>query len=439
MLAPLVLFCYLFQFPLNPVATFFSRIGVAIPTSLVSSSTILLIPFLFIVFVNKKYRLMVYNLIIEKQIIKILFGMICLILMSGILVLLRGTNDFSFMIMLLPQLSQLFIGILILPYILRKSTSVIKLCIEVFFIQSLVELLSMISPAFLSATNIFRISQSITRSMNLDGGARATGIAVVSYFGLAVAFALIEFLFIYFWKEIEFSNIFIKYLVLVMLIFGGLVAGRTSIIGVGFGFFVVILKGTIYEKKEIRISKWTTTKKKIITVVFILATGLVLAGIITSTSLSEKIHTFILKNTAIQSFKTFIMKLFVNYQETGSLSDNSTEALKNMYFPITGHTFIFGDAMFTNLDQSYYLHTDGGYMRQILFGGIFGFLSLVWYQIQFLKLINQRILSVGLFVLLCVLNYKGIVLGTAVIVQSVLLVLWVDNRYKDRGILNEQG
>lgn len=437
MLAPLVLFFYLFQFPLNIISSIFNGVGITIPSSLVSSSTLLLIPFLVIIILNKNYQLRVYQLVTQKKIMTIIIGIISLILFSGIFVVLRGTNDFSFTIMLLPQLSQVLIGILILPYMLQVNTSIKKLCVEVFFLQSLVELFSMMSPTFLNATNMFRISQSITRSMNPDGGARATGIAIVSYFGLAVAFAVIEFLFIYFWDEIKFSNIILKFTVLLTIIFGGLVAGRTSAIGLIFGFFVIIVKRIVCRKKGINLTNWTTTRERVISVVSIFIIILLLIGVVVSTNLLERVNAFFLKNSAFQSFKTFVMKLFINYQTTGSFSDNSTEALQTMYFPIAGRTVIFGDALFTNVDQSYYMHTDGGYMRQFLFGGVFGFIALVWYQIQFLKLNKQRFFSGCLFLLLCILNYKGIILGTSIIIQSMLLVILVDSQYKDRGFSNE--
>lgn len=64
----------------------------------------------------------------------------------------------------------------------------------------------------------------------------------------------------------------------------------------------------------------------------------------------------------------------------------STDKLTNeMYFMPEDWTFIFGDGFYTNNDGSYYMHTDAGVLRHILFYGILG--ELLGYALLVLPVI----------------------------------------------------
>ncbi|MHC9537669.1 hypothetical protein ACVQ8P_07740 [Dellaglioa sp. BT-FLS60] len=419
MLSPIVLFFYIFQFPIDIVST--------IPSLLISSSTILLIPFIILFLVNSAYQKKV-NLFLKNKLIRsILWSFFVLIIASLLFVIFRNTNDYSFTIILLPQFIQLIIGIIVLPYILESNVSIKKLLVEIFCMQSIIEFMALVSPTFLNMTNIFRISRAVERSQNADGGARATGIAIVAYFGLAIAFAVVEFMFVYFWKEIEYTNFMIKISILILIIFGGIIAGRTSFIGFIFGILVVIVRDF---SKGIKIKKIHIKVRNLYMFIISLIILIFGIGIIVIFNISSKISEFIASNPAIQSFQKFTLRLFVNYQTTGKFTDNSVERLKTMYFPISIKSFFWGDALFTNKDKTYYMHTDAGYMRQLLYSGVFGFLYLVWYQFKFIKAIKPKFFSLCLLILLFILNYKGVVIGTSSIIQSLLLALIADEIFK---------
>src|SRR5690606_38149554 len=79
----------------------------------------------------------------------------------------------------------------------------------------------------------------------------------------------------------------------------------------------------------------------------------------------------------------FAFEFLYSYFDEGTLTTVSTDMLSEMYFTIDWQTFIFGDGKYINPDGSYYLYTDAGYMRNILFYGIFGTMVLFAYHLLF--------------------------------------------------------
>nr|WP_227575029.1 hypothetical protein [Acinetobacter baumannii] len=65
------------------------------------------------------------------------------------------------------------------------------------------------------------------------------------------------------------------------------------------------------------------------------------------------------------------MEPILNYINEGSFASTSTDALQNMYFPLTEQQYLIGDGRYMD-GESYYMATDAGYMRFTLFyGGVF--------------------------------------------------------------------
>jgi hypothetical protein len=114
----------------------------------------------------------------------------------------------------------------------------------------------------------------------------------------------------------------------------------------------------------------------------------------------------------------FAFEFFYNYNETKRLSTASSDALETMYYPLSDQTLKEGDAKYQSGDV-FYGHTDAGYMRNLLFGGIPYLLMLVIYQSLFffspLRLGYHRLIHEDrndflcfliLFVYIFILNYK---------------------------------
>lgn len=64
---------------------------------------------------------------------------------------------------------------------------------------------------------------------------------------------------------------------------------------------------------------------------------------------------------------SFIKQLFIDKEVTDY---SATHMVEDMYYMPKTDTFLFGDGMYTNSNGSYYGHTDAGFMRLLLYGGI---------------------------------------------------------------------
>ena len=69
--------------------------------------------------------------------------------------------------------------------------------------------------------------------------------------------------------------------------------------------------------------------------------------------------------------------MFFNFFENGSIGTSSSEVLQTMYFQVSEKTFFLGDGYWINPNGfGYYMGTDAGYMRHILYYGLFPSLFL---------------------------------------------------------------
>lgn len=78
-------------------------------------------------------------------------------------------------------------------------------------------------------------------------------------------------------------------------------------------------------------------------------------------------------NSMFETWYNWFFEALGNFFETGKLSTGSTDALFGMYFLPSLKTMIVGDGFYTNpYGKGYYMGTDVGIMRQILFYGVGG-------------------------------------------------------------------
>lgn len=94
---------------------------------------------------------------------------------------------------------------------------------------------------------------------------------------------------------------------------------------------------------------------------------------------------YILKdyNVTLLAWYNWMMEPIFSILETGTIETSSTDTLWSMWFIPDVKTFLFGDGYYTNpVTGSYYMGTDVGYIRPILFFGIF--FTIVNYTIPIL-------------------------------------------------------
>jgi hypothetical protein len=114
----------------------------------------------------------------------------------------------------------------------------------------------------------------------------------------------------------------------------------------------------------------------------------------------------------------FAFEIFINLFERGELTASSLEATQEMYFPVSESTFWFGDGRWSSLpgkSYGYYMHTDAGYMRQMLFYGVV--MSVLFYSVYLVMLAHDYLYHAKAEV-------KGLNLVLGVLVAYFFVVHW---------------
>lgn len=170
--------------------------------------------------------------------------------------------------------------------------------------------------------------------------------------------------------------------------------GRVTIFAIAISMFIVFTKG-----RDI---------VKIMRYLFLVLAGIILFGLLLN-RVSQIDQSFIIwKNWAF----SFLEDIF-NY---GSIHTNSvTHMLQDMYFMPESGTFFLGDGYYTDpLTGRYYRSTDVGYMRAMLYSGLFGaiiiILPVVYLFYSLYKQKNDRDFKRFIIAMLCswlILEAKG--------------------------------
>lgn len=139
-------------------------------------------------------------------------------------------------------------------------------------------------------------------------------------------------------------------------------------------------------------------------------------------------------NEAFRRWFNWAFAIVINFFSTGQLGDYSTKVLfERMLWMPEGHTLLFGDGMYEADGGYYYMGTDSGLMRPVLFGGI-GF-ALVRYAIAVVmfvwgvkmarKMDDKHLLAAVIVILICLVIFeiKGEILSSMTKVTFAVAVL----------------
>ncbi|MFT5759452.1 MAG: hypothetical protein ACI9LM_004218 [Alteromonadaceae bacterium] len=139
-------------------------------------------------------------------------------------------------------------------------------------------------------------------------------------------------------------------------------------------------------------------------------------------------------STIVDRIIPYAFEMFINLFHKGEMATNSTNILNNMYFPLGEPTLLFGDGYYKAPDQSgaYYMGTDAGYMRQVLFYGLLPSVILYLFYLQGFYFIfkgikkykSSGILVIALCLYFFIVQYKGAFLtGSAMNIKLFLTLL----------------
>lgn len=408
----IILFCLLFAFPIKNLP-------------LLNSAYISMIFLFFYFFIGpKKYKLEVLNLLTKKSVLKILISLIGIISLSALVPIIHSTYDFSIIKTLLNQFIFLISVILIYPLIKNKGIKVYQILIDIFIIQACIQLISFLSPSFRESTNFFRSENTIHLGQLGYGYIRGLSLSGTSFFGLGVCYGIIFILYLFYWKKLNIKYNFIKVLVFILLLFGGLSAARTSMVSIPIILGILFLKNVkSIENKKIILTRQFKVRNLVYSF-FMFSIAYIIFIISYFSDFFKRINL-----EAIEIFSRFAFQFYYNFVEKGTWSTSSTDYLFNsMYFKIPNKTLLIGDGRYTNVDGSYYLNTDSGLMRLTLFFGVLGVIFFFLYQFIFFNWKNKKtlLLSVSIFLFLTICQIKGETVGFLIMSQVMIFLLFCE-------------
>ncbi|AUC85233.1 hypothetical protein CW731_07945 [Polaribacter sp. ALD11] len=365
---------------------------------------------------NNKDLLLLKRIMKTKQasVIKILFA--GTIILTFLWALFHGTNDFGLVKSNLLTFISIFSTLCAVPLIVNHLFDrgdylheITKILLYVFIIQSIIQLIAFVYPPFSAIINIFK--KDIINNRDFQG-IRSLALTGNPFFTLSSAYGLMFINYFYL-----FSNKKIKYpvIIFILLLVGSFFAGRTAFVGLIIG----VVSYFTYSIGSF---------KKMFFSVISISFYILITSIITYI-----VYLFLIPQSILvivdEKLLPFALEFYYKFQETGKLTTKSTDVLSKMYFEISMDTLLFGDGKYFNNDGSYYMYTDAGYMRNILFYGVLGFFYIVFAQVLILKktLRSKIDFSSKLFLLFTlfyffILHYKGEVLMSMPILQSILVL-----------------
>ena len=349
----------------------------------------------------------------NRYVVKLFVIYLVIIFYSILMTTLHQQMDFTLLPTLFNLILHLIIGIFLVGFLIYKRydfSDILHILISLFVVQAIIELVAFFSPALRSFVQIFQGADSAELASQF-AGRRGLALAGTVFFGLAALYGMV---FLFFVKKIIDSRKFVFKDVLcgLLLLVGGFFIGRTFYIGVGMAGIYYLCSPFPFRTKLIVIMK-------VLIFVFLLA---VIAWSLLPLEIQMKVFNLLL----------YALEFLFNYLAYGSLSTtSSTNLFDNMYFPMSLSTFFFGDGLYTSLTGGYYMHTDAGYMRNILYMGVGGLLILMLADVFLLfghkALRKGETLKLGIFLYLymAVIHIKGEVFGYLLMLHCFLFIYYL--------------
>lgn len=403
----IIVFCYLFRFVLFK--------GTVLE-SILDSSVLVFLYLLLQLVLSSQYPNYVLrelrNWYVQKLLI-MYFGILLIALFICFKEFLFSYLDVGFIKTWLLVGIQITIGIFVYAYLKMKKGNVLNILVSAYILQACIQLISFVSPAIWSILNRFRTNNVIS----LSGSIRGMSLDRYDYFNLACGYCLIYIILVFRWNTWNINTYWKKLAGYILLIYGGLASARTSMV-------IMALSVGAYITKEFFCKSKIRRRNNIVTILLFIA--VVSAGVF-----------FMLKYyRPAQAMFDFLFIHIINYIENRELTNPSTQQLfGEMYFSIPLITLFMGDGHFLNEHGGYYKHTDAGYMRMILYGGVFISILLLVFQLMFLdnRLISRERKLEKFFIvfMILILNIKGIVIGCQTLLLPMLFLLFLSDRDKN--------
>ncbi len=276
---------------------------------------------------------------------------------------------------------------------------ILKLIIYVAAMQAIVMFLMLAIPSFQKLVLSIIDTNGIERS---EGAFRFRGVGFtgLATYSMAVTQSFALYLFHIYWsKRLSVFELLYSIFLFILIFFSALLSARTSLIfllSLLFSYLIIYF----FTKNENLI--------KAIKFMFVLL-------FVTFFSVISILAT--INSPEIVKLLEWGGEVIFSFLNNGSASTASTDAMKSLFFIPEDYTILFGDGHYLSESGEYYMFTDIGYLRVLLYGGILGsslFYSIfIYLSFLLLKSVKSNwgaLYSVPLFIysaLLFVVNIKG--------------------------------
>lgn len=348
------------------------------------------ISFILIILLSMQYKsVYIKNIVIPK----LTYGLLCVFVFCYVNSVIQNIFDYSILLMLLEYV---FIYIPLASFFIRllkfkfnySFIDLIELITNLLLVQSFFVIIMFILPVFQDL--IFTIIHFTGKT---GGFFRLRNIGITGFsaynngYLLGVGFYLMSWLLVH--KEAVDKKFILKWIILLL---SSIIAARTSIIMILPAFLYLIC---FFNKK---------TVKKAFRLLFAM---IIIVVILAFQGLSEEFIFFL----------NWAFEMFINLFNNNNIE--AVSVIDKFYWMPPMKTILLGDCRYLGLTSEYYMSTDAGYMRLILYMG--SFLSFFFYCVFisfFVKIIKNIKLNpklnivdiyffIFLFFSLFIIQYKG--------------------------------
>ena len=354
---------------------------------------------------NLSFILKVFQTKYVFSIFAILFLLITLCVLYSTIHL---THDFSYLKILIAQFVHLVCGVLIICWLFQAFhatvADIIRWIIISYIVQSIIELSASFIPSLASSLLYFNHADKFQESTN---GVRGLALSSGTTWNLGLTYGIVFILYLNkFTKKVMHFNDVLGFMILVV---GTFFAGRTGFVGACIGIIYILLFSSHRIKNTIKFSSY------LLTIISILCLSIL--------ALFPNYVEYALTNLL-----PWALEPVFNLMDDKGLSSKSTDRLAEMWQEIpTFKEAILGTGHFTNEDGSYYRHVDVGYLRNLFYWGIIGYLFLIIYQsfiiLPILKAKQYRNITLIIFIYLFIAEYKAMTIGFNKMAISILLLM----------------
>ncbi len=327
-----------------------------------------------IVFVKKKD----FRNFISSKVIKLSFFMLAIgVAISFISIFANNTRDFYYLLFLVSQLNTLFASLFLIYIFAIKfklnTSQVIDFTITAIFLFALSGIIFFINPNLQETANSM-LAASSSYAKEFEEGVKFRLLSFgPKFFGAGVISGLGLILIVYRFCTANLSVIkkFIFTAFYLIILFGGIFAARTTLIGFAVSVMTYIYFAKLFSFKNIAI-------------------------LVSITLLLVSTTSYLMNNSerlGIGALTKFGFEMINNFEANKGLQTNSTNDLISMIkFPKRFTTYILGDGFFTDPQTGYfYQDTDIGYLRIIYYSGIFSLITLLIFFLQIFRAKQMKV------------------------------------------------